>query len=89
MNLEKKDYTGVDNFKVEVIKISSSDKAELPDIVSKEYVDKIVKKNSDNLVHIEKLILILIDRIKDIEKDIALKELEGKLNKHYEQSRRR
>ncbi|XP_026322221.1 uncharacterized protein LOC113231895 [Hyposmocoma kahamanoa] len=84
---------GNNNHENEIVSIieelKEADKAELPDIVSKDYVDKIVKKNSDNLVHIEKLILILVDRIKDIEKDIALKGLEGKLNKHYEQSRRR
>lgn len=88
MNEEKKGNFNVDSYKLEVIKISSIDKREVSDVVNKEIVDKFNKNNSEKLAHIEKLVMILTDRVKNIEKDIALKELEGKLNKHYEQSRR-
>lgn len=89
MNVEKKENIKIDSYKLEIIKISSTDKPESADVVSKQYVDRIVKNNSDKLEHFEKLTMILIDCIKKIEKEIALKEVAGKLSKHYEQSRRR
>lgn len=54
-----------------------------------EYIDTKIKVTSNILAHVDKLIATLSDRIKKIEKNIEVKELEGKLNKHYEQSRRR
>lgn len=87
MNRERKEITNIDSCKVGAIKVTGT--PELFELFSKEYVNNNVQKNSDKLVDLEKLFLTLINRIKNIEKNIVLKELEKNLNKHYEQSRRR
>lgn len=59
------------------------------DVNTCEYIDAKIRVTLNTLEHLDKLIGVLSDRVKKIEKNIELKELEGKLNKHYEQSRRR
>lgn len=88
MNVEKKRKSYIDSCEVELNKILTINESELSNCACKEF-DKITKKNSDKLRNFEKLALSLINRIKNIEKDIAIKKLEARLTKHYEQSRRR
>ena len=53
-----------------------------------EYIDTKLKATLKTLVHLEKLISTLSDRIQEVEKNIAINELQRNVNKHYEQSRR-
>lgn len=88
MNVEKKENIYGDSCTVEIIKISTTNKPKLLDVVSKEYVDNMIKETSEKLARFEKLTATLRDRVKNIEKDIVFKDLGENLNKHYEQMRR-
>lgn len=53
------------------------------------YIEKDIALKGRQILHYEKLIESLLKRVKEVERNINLKELQGTLNKHYEQSRRR
>lgn len=87
MNVPKKENNCS---KIKGNKVCAIHEVEISDSVKiYEYIDTKIKVTSNTLAHLDKLIAALSDRIKKIEKNIELKELEGKLNNHYEQSRRR
>lgn len=52
-------------------------------------LNKITKDCLSKIKNLEKLVIILTDRIKKIEKDKEINDLVGNLKKHNEQSRRR
>lgn len=75
--------------KNKINQVSNKDEVESSSDINKAYIDEIFITISQKITYLDKIIANLLDRLKKIEKDIALKDLEGKLNKHYEQSRRR
>lgn len=68
--------------------IETKEEPECSNIVTKEDLEKIEVVYSVKIKNINNLITNLSNRIKTIEKDLALNELKGKLKKHYEQSGR-
>lgn len=77
------------NVREERVEITNTIKAIESD---KNITDEQIKKLEVNVCmqieKLNKLISILNEKVTNLEKNIKLKEIAGKLNKHYEQSRR-
>lgn len=76
-----------DNNSLKINKIIKPTVSDPPNSVTKEYVETIVRDCLNKIMHVSELTTNLTLRIKNIEKEFVIKDLAGKLNKHYEQSR--